>query len=320
MLKRTNKEFVKNAKKIHKGQYDYSETQYVYAKDKVTVICPKHGKWKTTYHSHVTKEHGCQKCSALKRAPSIAEIIGKFRSVHGLKYDYSESEWNNSLKSGWHSKVKIICKIHGSFLMAPAVHYYQKAGCQKCSHIEGSFKQSKPFERTIKDALKIHGNSYKYLRQFSVDRENSRGKRVYLELLCKKHPDSSFIQRRSHHLSGSGCPICKESHGERAVSKVLDRLGVNYTREKSFPDLRDKSPLFLDFWLHDLRIIIEYDGEQHYIEKNRGYYKNKLTSIQRRDSIKNRWAKDKGLPLLRIKWNEDPMKKIIELLKERKIL
>ncbi len=316
MANRTTKEFIEEARRIHGDKYDYKDTKYIKAAEKVIVECPLpgHGKWKTTYHSHVVSGHGCQKCGAMKRAPTKESILKKFRSVHGLKYDYSKVEWHNNCEHGWHSHVRVGCKEHGYFLITPAMHFYQKSGCTKCGHIRGGLKSRKSFDETVKKAIKIHGTSYKYLRLIYVPRKKGRGNRVYLELVCKKHPENSFVQRRSHHLSGSGCSICKESHGERRVADILNKLEINYQREKTFPTLKDKSLLVLDFWLPDLEIVIEYDGEQHYKESSRGIYKGKLKSIQRRDRIKDQWASDRKIPLLRIKWNEDPGKKIIEFL------
>ena len=112
-------------------------------REKIIVICPKHGEWKTTHHSHAVNGHGCQKCGSHKRAPQIEAIITKFRSVHADRYDYSLVSWNEQGEHGWLSKVTIICSRHGQFRMTPAVHYFQKANCQKCSNEQKSLKQRK---------------------------------------------------------------------------------------------------------------------------------------------------------------------------------
>lgn len=46
-------------------------------------------------------------------------ISNRFREIHGNKYDYSLVEYVNNF-----TNVKIICKIHGEFLQAPANHSY----------------------------------------------------------------------------------------------------------------------------------------------------------------------------------------------------
>src|ERR1035437_8552975 len=58
------------------------------------------------------------------------EFIEKSILVHGVKYDYS-------LTNFIHTKtpVEIICKIHGSFFQTPNKHLIGH-GCKKCSGLE----------------------------------------------------------------------------------------------------------------------------------------------------------------------------------------
>ena len=71
-FRRTTEDFIRDAREIHGDKYDYSDSKYVKARDKITVICPIHGHWKTTYHSHIVNQHGCQTCGVLKRSPKIS--------------------------------------------------------------------------------------------------------------------------------------------------------------------------------------------------------------------------------------------------------
>ena len=41
----TTEEFIQKAKAVHGDKYDYSKVEYVNAKTKVCVICPKHGEF-----------------------------------------------------------------------------------------------------------------------------------------------------------------------------------------------------------------------------------------------------------------------------------
>lgn len=58
--KSTN-EFISQAKIVHDNKYDYSETVYNNAKEKVCIICPKHCKFYQTASSHLNG-CGCPKC------------------------------------------------------------------------------------------------------------------------------------------------------------------------------------------------------------------------------------------------------------------
>ena len=54
----------------------------------------------------------------------------------------------------------------------------------------------------------------------------------YIDITCPKH--GVFKQRMDHHLSGHGCPTCNESKGEREISKILNKMNIEYTREFVF--------------------------------------------------------------------------------------
>lgn len=60
--KLTTKAFIERAKKVHKGKYDYSKVEYVNSDSKICIICPKHGEFWQTPHSHCSK-NGCPLCA-----------------------------------------------------------------------------------------------------------------------------------------------------------------------------------------------------------------------------------------------------------------
>ena len=59
-----------------------------------------------------------------------------------------------------------------------------------------------------------------------------------------------------------------------------------------------------DFAIYDeqgrLLSLIEYDGEQHFIPKERFGGGNDFQTLQENDVLKNQYCKDKGLILIRI--------------------
>ena len=57
------------------------------------------------------------------------EFLIDAKIVHGERYDYSETEY-----SGRHSKLNIVCKIHGSFPQLAGDHL-NGAGCPLCANI-----------------------------------------------------------------------------------------------------------------------------------------------------------------------------------------
>jgi hypothetical protein len=61
-IRRSNtEEFVQRAKEVHGDKYNYDKVNYVNAKDKVIIICAKHGDFDQAPDSHL-RGQGCPKC------------------------------------------------------------------------------------------------------------------------------------------------------------------------------------------------------------------------------------------------------------------
>ena len=58
----TTEEFLKRAKEIHGDRYDYSESVYTRKKDKLKIICPRHGAFYQTADGHLVGK-GCIECT-----------------------------------------------------------------------------------------------------------------------------------------------------------------------------------------------------------------------------------------------------------------
>ena len=130
ILKQSNtEEFTTKAYKIHENKYDYSLVDYVISSIKVKIICPIHGEFEQTPNAHL-RGKGCPKCAGDKtrvRCQSNTEdFTTKADKIHENKYDYSLVDYKNA-----HTKIKIICPIHGEFEQTPNSHLSGQ-GCHKC--------------------------------------------------------------------------------------------------------------------------------------------------------------------------------------------
>ena len=125
-VKMTQEDFIERANKIHRGKYDYSKVVYDGYEKKVCIICPEHGEFRQTPHSHLAGQ-GCQECYG-NRKRTTEEFIELARKVHGDKYDYSKVEYQDNK-----TPVCIICPEHGEFWQAPYNHIVQHQGCSKCA-------------------------------------------------------------------------------------------------------------------------------------------------------------------------------------------
>lgn len=77
---------------------------------------------------------------------------------------------------------------------------------------------------------------------------------------------------------------------------------------------KDKKRLRFDFLLKESHTIIEIDGIHHRQEVDK-FNESSLLDVQRRDQIKNTWAKDNGYTMVRIPY-EKKVKPVIRAVEE----
>ena len=267
--------FVEKAKKIHGDKYDYSLVDYKHNRIKIKIICNIHGAFYQEPNCHLNG-CGCQKCG---KCSTTNEFIKNSKEKHGNKYDYSLVDYKDSI-----TPVKIICKKHGIFKQKPVIHL--NCNCPKCSK-EKSKSSNKEF---INKAKKVHGDKYDYSL---VDYNGARDK---VKIICPIH--GMFEQTPDNHKRGKGCPICKESYGEKKIRMFLKNNKINYTRQHNFENCKYERLLHFDFYLIDLNICIEYDGEQHINEKHYFNTKNNFEKSQIRDKIKTDYCLSNNIELI----------------------
>lgn len=154
-------------------------------------------------------------------------FIERAVGIHGKKYDYSKVVYKNL-----HTKVCIICPVHGEFWQYPADHL-NGHGCAKCFNEE---KRGKGRQLTTEDfiirAKEIHGNKYDYSKAIY---------KKYNEKVCIVCPiHGEFWQTPNEHLSGSGCLRCsyekrgniKRGTKEAFIEKAKEIHGNKYDYSK----------------------------------------------------------------------------------------
>ena len=118
----TKEKFIEKAKAIHGDRYDYSKVEYSNNRTKVCIICPVHGEFWQTPHTHL-QGCGCPACYGTKKRTK-EEFVEEARKIHGDRYDYSRVEYINNK-----TPVCIICPEHGEFWQKPENHLVAKQGC-----------------------------------------------------------------------------------------------------------------------------------------------------------------------------------------------
>lgn len=291
----TNNEFIIKAKEIHGDKYNYSMVDYKNSSTKVKIICLIHGEFEQTPTNHLLGQ-GCPKC--VGKNMTTSEIIEKFKTIHGNKYDYSKVIYN-----GMQSKVIITCSEHGDFKQTPSKHLIGQ-GCRKCGYSENGINNRITQEIFILRANGIHKNKYDYSL---VEYKTAHDK---IKIICPKHGE--FEQLPYDHLQGHGCPSCGNtfSIGEMEIYQYLcDKLG------KESIILHDRNILNgkeIDIFIPKLKIGIEYNGLYWHSEANS---KSKLYHINKLNE-----CNDKGINLIQIFEDEYLSNKDLVLRKIEHIL
>jgi len=283
-------EFIEKAKKVHGDKYVYNLVDYKHSKQKVKIVCKKHGVFEQRPGDHL-KGCGCIICGGKFKLNNNL-FIKKSRKIHNNKYDYSLVQYiNNKIK------VKIICPIHGVFEQVPMSHL-KGNGCWDCRNEHISEKYRDSLEIFIQKAKKVHGDKYDYsLVEYINNKTN-------VKIICNKCK-KIFKQSPNNHISISnknGCPRCKISKGEIKIENYLNSHLIKFKQQYKFKNCRGlKNLLPFDFYLPEYNTCIEFDGQQHIkpIKHFGGIRRFKQTILT--DQIKNKYCKDNNIDLVRIR-------------------
>jgi len=140
------------------------------------------------------------------------EFIRRSNAIHNGKYNYEKVVYVNN-----HTKVCIICPIHGEFWQNPAEHL-KGSGCKLCGYLSEGKKKCLDKNDFIERAILTHGSDYDYsLVEY-------KGLNTPIDIVCPKH--GVFKMLPKVHLMGCGCHECSgymryttESFIEMAQSK-----------------------------------------------------------------------------------------------------
>jgi len=75
--------FISDAQALWGDRYDYSQVHYIGARDKVQIICRKHGVFEQTPTNHLSGKSACTKCNHMQSAPedAIAAFLSRLTTV-----------------------------------------------------------------------------------------------------------------------------------------------------------------------------------------------------------------------------------------------
>lgn len=246
--------------------------------------------------------HECKKCAwdkvNVNRKYTI-ELIDKFVKENSSSVLLSK-EYKNVKE-----KLKFKCEC-GRVFETPFDNFKNsnKRQCNHCSiehQVLGTDYQLRPKtppksnEQFLKDLENSRGKEFVPLESYTSAKIPIEVKHIKCNNIWEVSPDH-LINRKDN------CPYCTDNHlNSRGALKIQGWLRDNeiaFTREKTFEGLTGidgKTRLRFDFYLTELNLCIEFDGEQHFNEKLSDY---KLTTLY--DKKKDEYCKKHSIKLIRI--------------------
>lgn len=123
--------------------------------------------------------------------------------------------------------------------------------------------------------------------------------------------------KANHLLSHNMCPRCKESKGETLVRAFLVSRELPFEEQKTFPNLKRIKHLSYDFYVPRLKLLVEYQGKQHYEAID--YFGGQERFIEQKisDNIKRKYAKEHGFRLVEIPYTVNNIETVTAYLEDK---
>lgn len=110
---------------------------------------------------------------------SQSQVIERFISLHGNKYDYSKSVYVND-----YTKIEIKCPKHGVFFQTHLAHFRAKQGCPACGNVKKGVTQRKTLDMLITHLIKK--TSKEFVNNLDFTKTQYKGMHQKIKVRCKR--------------------------------------------------------------------------------------------------------------------------------------
>lgn len=276
--------------------------EYIGAKYPIMHRCKIHNIEWEAIPSNILRGHGCKEC--MKDALRIINRKDHDQYVNELKERFPYIEIVGDYE-GAKNPILHYCSKHDILWSASPTNMLNGCGCPEC--IVEKMRQTNGFSHD------------EYVCKVSTINPNITVIGQYVntktKILHKCLVDGyEWEAEPANILSGTGCPKCNESRGEKRIRLWLENNHISYIPQYKFEDCRNIFPLLFDFYLTDFNKCIEYDGEQHFRPIDFFGGEKGFSKTKERDEIKNLYCLQNNIPLLRIAYFEDIEEKLNNFL------
>lgn len=217
---------------------------YINNKTPIECICKKCGHtWKSKPNT-LLNGHGCIKC-ANKYKPTTEEFKERLSVINPDIVVVGEYKSRKM-------PIECECFACGYRWFPEPGNLLNGSGCPSCAGLK-----KKTTEQFVEELKEINPDII-VLGEY-------RGSKV--DIACKCRVCGFEWSARPNNLlcNRTSCPSCDQSKGERRIKTYLDKHGIRYKYEESFPGLIGVGggALTYDFFIPDINILIEFQGGQH---------------------------------------------------------
>lgn len=134
------------------------------------------------------------------------------------------------------------------------------------------------------------------------NRAENKNNHVAWNCICKCGTKRVVLGQSLKNGKSQSCGCLKISHGQKKIFDLLTNANIPFQRQYVVQDLfftnmRNKARF--DFYINN-KYFVEYDGQQHFLEKDKEFFKHGFKTIKQHDTIKNQYCIDNNIPLIRI--------------------
>ncbi|WP_281658224.1 hypothetical protein [Halobacillus sp. Cin3] len=275
------------------------------------------GAKKLRYSDYDLKENFLKVMKRLEAVPTYTEFIERSEiaiSTYAYRFELTDGEVYTKVLEQYCSEEKI------DMYNKRRAEYKKKVG-QQTGKMSAKYSESdyeEEFNRVFEYWLSEFGETptrrgFNMLSKFDDRTYRKKFKMAWTEV-CEMYGYKIEVSNKTE---------------KQLLNMISDILGASYETQKQFPWLVGVSgmPLRCDGYFHEFKLVVEYDGIQHFepVEFYGGI--SSFNKTQENDAIKNKEIPNNGLKLLRIPYffpwlNRDYLSKEIKdaLFKDKPIL
>lgn len=291
--------------KLLTDEYKNFETKMVFR-------CSCGNLFETTFEKFkLRNKRQCNKCGRKKNTQKLnIEDVKRFIEIESN----SGCKLISDIYVSAHQKLEIICKC-GRLFSTSFNHFKSDVvrQCKICSEETRAMKRRLNYDE-IKYFIEVESGSG--CKLLSKTYKNSKTK---IRIRCKCGNEFTTLFSIFRDYDKRECHVCSQknnltSKGELKIEEWMIKNGIAYDTQVTFRDCRNEKVLPFDFVVYNnkshqkIKLIIEYDGKQHYgIGLFGGTEEEMLKNFERvrvNDQIKNSYCFKKAISLLRIPYTK----------------